>query len=435
MNAVYLYKADVPDLANDRFSNNSEYSDYLDSYASPEDLFGSLIYQPQTIDRFSLIHPDYIALEQLLVGTSISNGLRFYAFAPPSNASERILVIRQVLEGSVADNANLQRGQFINQIDGVTITADNVNTLLSQDTYTLHFANYNDNGTPETTDDTFTSNGNTSTLTKTVFTSNPVQLSSIIDVDSEKLGYLLYSAFNSNFNTELNNAFAQFQSNNIQHLVIDLRYNGGGSIDTARLLASMVTGQFNGQVFSKLFFNEDQQQSNRDYKFVNNFDGNSINSLNLNKVYVLTTSSSASASELIINSLKPYITVVQVGDYTTGKTQASTIIYDSPDLGPNNKNPNHNYAMLPLIANSANVNDELVPSNGLMPDILLEEDVLNLNILGNTNEPLLSAVIDDILGIGRPQNAMETPSVSIKKDIKTNPIESLMFIDYLDSEH
>ena len=430
MNAFYLYKDFKPDLANNRFSSNEEFTSYLNEYTGPEELFADLIYERQTVDRFSLLTNDYIRLEQLLVGTSITNGLRFYSFAPPANSSQRILVIRQVLEGSVADNANLHRGQFIGQIDGVDITSDNVNNLLSNDSYTLHFSDYNDNGTPEISDDTFVNNGNTLTLNKIPFTSNPVQLTSIINVNGENVGYLLYNAFNPDFDNQLNNAFAEFQSNNVQNLVIDLRYNGGGSINSARLLGSMVTGQFNGQIFSKLIYNNDRQALNKNYEFVNNFDGNGINSLNLSKVYVLTTAGSASASELVINSLGAYINVVQIGDFTTGKTQASTILYDSPNLTSKvNINPSHTYAMLPLIANSINVNDQLVPIGGLTPDISLQEDVLNLDVLGNPTEPLLATALADILENGRSSGGFTTPFLTIKKDISINPVEQEMFVD------
>ena len=183
MNFWYLYKDNVPDLANDRFSSDEEYGTYLNTFSEPEELFESLIYQRPTVDRFSWIVDDYIALEQLLNGTTVSNGLKFYSFPPPGNSSDRILAIRQVLVNSVSDNQNLQRGQYINQIDDITLTVDNINPLLSQDTYTLHFADYNDNGTPETDDDTFTSNGSTASLTKVPFTANPIHIAEIINVD------------------------------------------------------------------------------------------------------------------------------------------------------------------------------------------------------------------------------------------------------------
>lgn len=400
MNAVYLYKDEIPNLANDRFSSNEEYGNYLNSYSTPEDLFESLIYDRHSTDRFSFIVDDYIAWEQLNEGSSVTNGLRYYSFQDPAS-SNRILAIRQVIPNSVADQANLVRGQFIIQIDGTDITLENVNTLLSPDTYTLYFADLNDNGTPETSDDTFTPNGNTVTLTKVFSTENPIHNATIIPVDGENLGYIFYNRFTPNFNNELNAAFEYFKANNIKHLVIDLRYNPGGAVDTSRLLGSMVTGQFVGQVFSKLIYNNDLQALNSNFEFLNSFDGNTINSLNLNKVYVLTTGSTASASELLINSLKPYITVVQIGENTVGKTQASITIYDSPNFSRDQVNPNHLYAMQPLVANSINVNDLAVLGTGLTPDIELDEDVYNLGTFGDVDEPFLARAIADIRGTGR----------------------------------
>lgn len=403
MNIFYLYKDQIPNLDDHRFLSDQEYADYLNSYPNPEDLFESLIYQRHSVDRFSIIVPDYLEWEQLLGGSSVTNGLRYYSFQEPntSNANDRMLVIRQVVPKSVADNAGLMRGQYIYQIDGKELTSENINDLLSPDTFTLHFAILDDKGTPNNADDTFVPNGVMVTLTKTFSTENPIHKTSIIDVDGEKLGYILYNGFNQNFNTELNNAFAGFKASGIQHLVIDLRYNPGGSVNTASLLGSMVTGQFSGQIFSKLIYNSGLQQFNSNYNFVNSFDGNTLNSLNLDKVYVLTTGSSASASELVINSLKPYITVVQIGTNTVGKTQASITVYDSPDFTKDKVNPNHTYAMQPLVANSINVNDLAVPGTGLIPDIELKEDAYNLGTFGDVNEPLLARAIADIRGTGR----------------------------------
>ncbi len=401
MNAVYLYKTGIPDLANDRFSSNQDYADYLNSYSSPETLFESLIFERQTVDRFSWIVDDFIALEQGLGGTSTSNGLEYNFYFEPGSTTDVFGIIKLVLNNSVASGLGLERGQIFDAVNGTSLTADNFNTLLNQDTYTLNFATYDDNGTPEIDDDTIIPSTESVSLTKEVYTENPVHLTSIIDVDGENLGYMVYNGFNRNFNNELNNAFATLQSNNIQHLVIDLRYNPGGSVNTASLLGSMVTGQFNGEIFSKLIFNDDNQASNSNFIFINDIDGNALNSLNLDKVYVLTTERSASASELLINSLDAYVDVVQIGDFTTGKTQASITIYDSPNFERQNANPNHTYAMQPLVANSINVNDLAVPSNGLTPDIELTESPRNFGTLGDVNEPLLAAAILDIQNSGR----------------------------------
>lgn len=427
MNAAYLYKAEVPDLANNRFNSDEEYSAYLSNFSSPESIFESLIYDRDVVDRFSFIIPNYIEFQQSQQGTSLSNGLEFNFYFKPGSDTEVFGIIRLVLNNSVAENQGLQRGQIFDAVNGTPLTENNLSNLLNQTSYILNFANYNDNGTPEVEDDSIESTTNSISLTKQVYTENPVHHVDVIDVDGQNVGYLVYNGFNASFVEELNAAFTQFQANNVQHLVLDLRYNPGGRVDVAAALGSMIAGQFNGQVFSKLVYNETQQAANTNFNFVNSYDSNPINSLTLNKVYVLTTSRSASASELVINSLDEYIDVVQIGDNTTGKTQASITLYDSPNFGPQDINPTHTYAIQPLVANSINVNDEAVPANGLTPDIELIETPRNYGVLGNTNEPLLAAAILDIQGLGRyaqPQIEFKR----IKKEVDLKPFEDGMYL-------
>ena len=430
MNAVYLYKSDIPVLANNRFNSKEAYSSYLNSFATPEELFESLIYQRETVDRFSIIAADGVALLQQLDGVFKSNGLEFLLYREPGSNTKIFGVIKIVLNNSVASNIGLKRGQVFNAVDGEQMTADNYSKLLNKDTYTLNFATYNDNNTSETIDDTIIPTSQSVTLTKEVYNENPVYLTKVIEVNGVKVGYLVYNSFTADYNTQLNNAFAEFKASSVQHLVLDLRYNGGGSVNSAVLLGSMITGQFNGEVFSKLIYNDELQDLNSDYKFTTKLtNGSALNSLNLQKVYVLTTDDSASASELVINSLKPYIDVVQVGLNTRGKTQASMPIYDSPDFGPNKVNPAHSYILLPLIANSVDKNGGLVPSTGLTPQIKRGEHPANLGVLGDVNEPLLAAALNNIVSLGRsPLRSIEVFE-SLENKVGDKISDGIMFID------
>jgi len=433
MNAVYLYKSEIPDLANDRFSTDEEYTSYLNDFENPELLFESVKYLPNEVDRFSRIFDNYFDFLNQQQGNTISDGLEFYLDLVPGSDTEVYGAITLVLNNSVADDLGLQRGQIFRAVNGVNLTVNNFANLLNDSSYTLNFANYDTNATVSTADDTVVLNGESVTVTKTTYTENPVHRSLVLDISNTKIGYLMYNSFNSNFHNSLNAVFADFANQGVTELVLDLRYNGGGSIQTATYLASMVTGQFNGEIFSKLFYNENLQDNNRDFLFTNTIEGlGAINSLGLTKVYVLTTNArTASASELIINSLKPYIDVVVVGEPTVGKTQASQLIYDSPTLFSSaNADPTHSYAMLPLIANSVNVNDQLVSGTGLLPDILVSEVAYDLGTLGDANEPLLNAAIADITGIAdRPaqQNDWSKNRVDISELLP--PLDQLMIIE------
>lgn len=90
--------------------------------------------------------------------------------------------------------------------------------------------------------------------------------------------------------------------------------------------------------------------------------------------------------------------VTKVGTKSFGKYTASVTLYDSSDFGKEGANPNHLYAMQPIVLEEVNKLGEN-DKDGFDPDILLEEDLANLGELGEDNEPLLRAAMNDILGI------------------------------------
>ncbi|MGC6430953.1 MAG: S41 family peptidase [Jejuia sp.] len=420
MNIVYLYKSEIPNLADDRFNNNSEYSAYLNSFSTPEALFESLLFDRQTIDRFSVIVDDYIALEQRLQGVFKTNGMELIPYALGSSPTDVFYLVTLVLPGSDAEAKGVKRGDIFGQVNGTTITRSNFRELLSDDVYTINLGTYDTKGTPTNADDTIDPNGTDITLEKFQFTEDPIFINEVFQVNGENVGYLMYNGFTAGSETGLNTVFANFKANNIQHLVLDLRYNPGGSVQTTTYLASMITGQFTGQVFEKLIYNENLQSLNQDYLFADSFGGNTINSVSLNKIYVLTTDRSASASEGLINGLKSYIDVIQIGEATTGKTQASRIFYDSGvenGFRRQGANPSHTYAIQPLIANGVNKNLESVPGTGLPPSIGFEysENILNLGVLGDINEPMLALALADIENSTTKRNSIKSTQLEVKK--------------------
>lgn len=438
MNAFYLYKDEIPNLANDRFSTNEEYASYLDSYSGPEELFESLIYQRQTIDRFSVLVDDYIALEQLLSGTTKNNGMKF-GLVQFSGSDDLFGYVRYVLPNSDAETKGVQRGMLFNAVNGTQLTINNYQSLLNTDAYTINLATYNDNGTSETSDDTITSSSESIALIKNPYTENPIFINDVLTIEDHVIGYLMYNGFTGTdqFDSQLNSVFAEFQAAGITDLVLDLRYNGGGSVATATWLASMITSSsLTGSTFFTEQYNSDLQAQflaeNPDFlvnPFVNemikrNNSGEivfqqNINHVNLDKVYVLTTRSTASASELVINGLRPHIEVVQIGTTTTGKYQASITVYDSPDFRRAGANPNHTYALQPLIYKSLNANGFTDFDSGLAPNIVLGENFGNLGMLGNVNEPYLAAAINEILNSGRYMY----PEPTYRKIIGSNELE------------
>ncbi|QED37232.1 peptidase S41 [Antarcticibacterium arcticum] len=407
LNEIYLYKANVPQLADGFFASQAERNDFLDNYATPEDLFYEGLTASQ--DKFSFIVDDYIELENSFSGISTTTGMS-YVLSYIAQGSDDILgYVRYVLPGTSAEAQGVKRGDIFTKVDGQKLTASNYSALLAASSFTITLAKLE--GSVLTDTDV------TITLTKQEYNSNPVFIAKTLDVGGQKVGYLMYNSFTADYDVQLNNAFGDFKSAGITDLILDVRYNGGGSVRTATDLASMITGQFAGQLFMKEVWNQKYQtyfEQNEPERLLNKFNtklktGETINSLNLGRVYILTSARSASASELVINGLDPYIDVVQIGDVTTGKFTASVTLYDSPNFGRANANTTHKYAIQPLVlksVNSAGVSDYV---NGLTPDYTLKENIRTLGVLGDPDEPLLKLALDVIQGnrVSIPQSVEE----------------------------
>ena len=398
MNAAYLYKQEIPDLDNDRFNDSEEYASYLNDYTSPENLFESLIYERDNIDKFSLIVDNYIELEQYLSGVSLSNGLNYGLVYLPNSNNEIFGYVRYVNNGSAADLANINRGDIFRSIDNIPLSIDNYSDLLSQEIYTVNFANYFNNDTEDISDDIIELNDINIELQKAPLIKNPVHHYSTLDYSGGKIGYLMYNQFVSNYDDYLKTIFSEFKSNSVDELILDLRYNPGGSINSAIVLASLITGQFENEIFNTEQWNNDIQNywiNNNPEYLINRFT-TFQSSLSLTRVYILTTRSSASASELIINCLKPYINVVQIGTPTYGKYQASVTLYDSENFSNQNVNRSHNYALQPLVLKTLNVNGVTDYYNGINPDYEYEERAFDMGEVGDLNEPMLNFTLDII---------------------------------------
>lgn len=415
LNYFYLYKEQVPMLSDAAFNNEGDKNTYLASFESPEDCFDALTYSD---DTFSLLVEDYLVLENALAGIALSNGMEYGLVYYPNDNTRIFGYVRYVLPGSDAEIQGIERGMVFNRVDGIQLNTSNYSDLLESDTYTLGWAEFD--GTQ------IVQLNQTSTLTKTQLTENPVHKIAVFQHPGHTVGYLMYNGFTNEFDNDLNAAFGQFMTEGVTDLVLDLRYNGGGSVRTATALAGMITGQFQGAVFYTEQWNTDRQAEYAEPGyFVNSLaNGSALNSLGLTRVYVLTSGSSASASELVINGLKPYIDVVQIGLPTRGKYQASFLLYDgpAPQFSRSQANTGHRYAMLPLVFKTLNANGVTDYNNGLNPDIELSEDFSNLGILGDENEPLLARALMEILGLPLP---FDTPfRVQQMSELKT-PLHAL----------
>jgi C-terminal processing protease CtpA/Prc len=343
------------------------------------------------------------------------------------------------VNGSNAASADISRGEVFNGVDDQELNVGNYISLLFGDnaTYTLNMADI-ENGE-------LTPNGKEVTLTKEEgLVENPVYITTTLDIMGTKIGYLMYNGFTNEFDEDLNDAFGFFKSQGVTELVLDLRYNRGGSVSTAQRLASMIYGTNTNEVLWRSRYNPKLMAifdpETLDDRFLDQTaSGTPLNTINLNRVYVLTTRSSASASELVINGLDAYMDVVQIGATTRGKIESSITLVDDPNregapyiytpTRENQINPNNRWGMQAIIAVTENSQGFSSP-DGLPADIELREDAENMGILGDVNEPLLARAIQEITGMsGRRDFTVKTPVNEITNSKMFTPMKDNMYRD------
>lgn len=437
MNLWYFWQAEVPDLADDRFQTNAEYAEFLASESDPGEFFDNkLRFQD---DRFSFYNSDYKELTNNLAGISRSNGLEFGLFVF-QDSDDIFGYVRYIIAGSDASTKDISRGELFTGVDGQTLNLNNYRDLLfgENDTYTLNMADI-DAGV-------ITPNGKEVSLTKEEgLVENPVFIAKTIEVNSIKIGYFMYNGFTNEFDEQLNDAFGQLITEGATELVLDLRYNSGGSVNSSRLLSSMIYGTNTNDLYLRQRWNSKIQASFdqadlEDYFAEVTGEGSTINTMNLSTVYVLTTGSTASASELVINGLDPYINVVQIGTTTTGKNEFSLTMVDDREregapfiYSPsreNQINPQNSWAIQPLVGRNENAAGFSDYTDGLTADIELEEDLENLGVLGDINEPLLARAIEEITGISTKRDfTVRTPVQLYTSSRMFQPMRDNMVLD------
>ena len=383
MNFAYYWQKDVPNLADNKFTDDKEYTAFLQSFDGPAALFEGLQYEA---DKYSALIDDYEAFENNIKGISLSNGMVFGLVRFSQDSSDIFGYVQYVLAGSDAKAKGVKRGAIFTEVNGTQLTISNYRELLLSNTssYTIGLATINNN--------TITKTGSSISLINTEQTEQSVHIAKVIEHAGKKVGYVMYNSFVTSQDEALKTAFADLAAAPIDELVVDLRYNRGGSVATAQLLAGLVAGEHANKIFGKFVFNEKLSSENTEVEITNS----NIN-LGLSRVFFLTTKSSASASEMTINGLKPYLNVVQVGDTTEGKDVGSNPFYDYIDRD-RTKNPNHKYLLLPITFKYYNSEDVGDYSEGLLPNVSLRENLTNLGELGNPEEPLLKKALEYLSG-------------------------------------
>lgn len=451
LNAYYFWQEDVADLVDSKFSPQADYIDFLSQNPDPESFLRDKLLFSE--DRFTFWSEDYKDLTNFLAGVSKSNGMEYFLTRPPEGGNKLIGVVRYIAKNSDASTKDIKRGDVFNAVDGVelfaeadaegNITSSNLN-LLDPDTYTLNMVTLQG--------EELVSNGKEITLTKVEnFQEDPILVSNVLEVGDRKIAYLMYNQFQSGSGEELNDVFGDFIAAGATDLVLDLRYNGGGSGATASILASLIYGTNTQDLFFKIAYNDKVaalfEASDLEQNFVATtgaFNGNSdsaLNTLNFNKVYILATSRSASASELVMVGLEPYLDVVHIGSTTVGKNQGSRTYVDDPENGNNYSpqreqfiNPDNQWGIQPIISLVENSVGFSEYTNGLLPDLEFTETLRDLGTLGEADEPFLARAIEEITGISAKRSISKSnqfaPMPIIKEPSLQDPRRNKLILDH-----
>jgi hypothetical protein len=197
-------------------------------------------------------------------------------------------------------------------------------------------------------------------MVKRVVTIPTVSLTRAYDVDGRRVGYLFFRNFVRPSIAALDDAFAALREAGVTELVLDLRYNGGGLVDVAVHLGSLIGGALTrGQAYATYKHND----RNARYNETIHFEDGAASPLALSRLVAITTRGSASASELVINSLRPYIPVHIIGDATYGKPVGQ---YQIGFCGK---------VLAPVSFSLRNANDEGDYFDGLAPTCVAGDDV------------------------------------------------------------
>ncbi|MFQ5634608.1 MAG: S41 family peptidase [Gammaproteobacteria bacterium] len=294
---------------NDIPEQNARYVGLVNSsFGSPDELLDVLRWRPDELDR-NFTHITSIEDENLFFGPGVFIG---YGFSFRLDPTLDELWITQVFAGSPAENAGFARGLRIVSIDGRTIAAieaaEGLDLAFGESTpgITQSFTLRAPGGQPFTT-----------SATKAEVTVDPVPQHRVIDIGGRRVGYVEFRAFIDPARAAMQAAFGAFAAAGIRDVIVDVRYNGGGLLGVADYFASLLAGPAN---VSKVLSSIRHNQAN---SFLNTTTTVSaeINSIDLDSVVFITTGDSASATEVVINSLEafPNLNVALVGQQTFGK--------------------------------------------------------------------------------------------------------------------
>lgn len=390
MKEIYLYYQDMPQLE-------------AKEYFKPADEFFSSLLASQ--DKYSYIE---VTTESQVRNAiqEVTYGFDFVLTDDPTGTSRQVARVLQVLPQSPAAVAGLRRGDFITLVNGNNVTGKNTDLLESGSgvTFTVSTLSSDD----ETGTLIWASDPVEIVLSASVYMeNNPFFVYNVIEQGDKKTGYLVYNEFKTGwdesdqtYQEQMLQIFQWFKQQGVTDFILDLRYNQGGQVTCAQLLATLLApADCLGQEFARFEFNDKRQDSNYSLNFLSEYAGYN---LNLNRIFIISGLYTASASEMMVNCLRPYMTVNLLGTNTLGKNVAMTRM-ESP----------YGFVMYPVTSTVYNKDGQSDYATGFTPEYIVSE----LNYypwaeLGDPNELLLRNALQWMNG-EVPGNAENVPAPEV----------------------
>lgn len=380
MTDVYLWYNEVPDI-------DIRYE--FDSKA----YFDKLLYSE---DKWSFITDDVKKLEDSFEGKETSYGWSL-TFGRFSDTQTIFALVEFVYPNTPADKAGFKRGDLIYKMNGADITENNYMELISSSNMSCTFGQYT----------TAITNVKTVSMTALELNLDPVQFTKIIEHGGRKIGYLFYAQYIGNYNSSIDAALQNFRDNQVTDIILDLRYNPGGTTVAAQHLCSSlapVDAVNNEKTLVKFQWNDKYQKywedNNNQDQLKISFIKNVPVKMGLSKLYIITGQGTASASELTITGLKPYMNVTTIGETTYGKYTASITLkpedfYDNPSEYKDFTN----WALQPIILKYANSQGVTDFKDGFVADVPVDDELFSPIPLGDKNEAMLKETLKVITGV------------------------------------
>ncbi|HLO44479.1 MAG TPA: S41 family peptidase [Leadbetterella sp.] len=353
-----------------------------DKYLEPIKYYKSLVNDNQ--DWFSYMKSNKDDVLNFWLGTPYGYGFRFRPYKPDATKENIFLAVSLVSQQSPAEKAGLYRGDIIQKIEGNNITEGNLSSLLEK---------LNINITWQTTSNEL----KTAAIAKSSYRVKPIYDTRVIEIEKKKIGYFAFTQFLHDIDNDLRAVFNNFKAQKIDELILDLRFNPGGFTPNAEVVGSLIVKNLNPN--EKMFGGhtnkaqtleaQSKPDGNKDGR---NWTNESANLNTLNRVYIITSKSTSSSSELVINCLKTKMEVILIGENTLGKNVISTIITDETGQFP--------FVIMPAYSTIENSKGESYygRKEGFIPDFLVQDDILPYYPIGNQNETLLKKTLEIIQG-------------------------------------